>query len=211
MARSRWLLAGRSRSTPVTRSSAGDAAADDGQGPSHRIFVAEIFARLAFGEEQGIHAGERGPPVAAGERQIEHVEEMLVGHHHVGIGRSAVLQDDRARRPQSGRRLDLGEVAAEAGGDRIEGLLGEGRRLLGRDPLALHLIGALRIGQPGVVAQMIANEEQDREAGGEAERQPENIHERIGLVLHQGPEADRQIITPHARFLPPLSFSPCAG
>ena len=185
----------------MTLSSAGTPRRTIGQRLPHRIAIAEMLARLAFGEDERIEAAERGPPVAADERQIEHVEEALIGHHHVGVGRLAVLQHDRAGGVQGGDRLDLREVAPQPGGDRIEGPLREGRRLLGGDPLALHLIGALRIGQPGIVAEMVADEEQDQQAGGEAERQAEDVDEGIGLVLRERPKADRQIVTPHCHSL----------
>src|SRR3546814_12100093 len=62
---------------------------------------------------------------------------------------------------------------------------------------ALHLIDALRLRQPAVVGRLVADVEQEQQARREAQRQTEDVDERIGAALGESPEANRQIVTPH--------------
>src|SRR3546814_11443599 len=61
---------------------------------------------------------------------------------------------------------------------------------------ALHLIDALRLRQPAVVGRLVADVEQEQQARREAQRQTEDVDERIGTALGERPEAHSQIVTP---------------
>jgi hypothetical protein len=62
---------------------------------------------------------------------------------------------------------------------------------------ALDLVDPLGVGQPFVVAGLVADVEQDHQAGGQPDGEADDVDEGVGLALRQGPVADRQIIAPH--------------
>jgi hypothetical protein len=61
----------------------------------------------------------------------------------------------------------------------------------------LHLEDPPGIGQPLVVAHLVADEEKDHQAGRHADGEAEDVDEGVGPILGEGPEAHRQIILPH--------------
>ena len=75
-----------------------------------------------------------------------------------------------------------------------------GSALSSRRADRLDLEDAIGVGQPAVVAGLVADVDEQHQAGGEAESEAEDVDEGVGLAPGQRPEADGQIITPHGLF-----------
>ena len=76
-----------------------------------RIGGAEIFARLAFAEQQASRRCECLPPVALYHRDIEHIEEGRIGLRQILARRDAVAQHAAAVRATGVARADdIGEI-----------------------------------------------------------------------------------------------------
>src|SRR3546814_2676846 len=88
--------------------------------------------------------------------------------------RREILLDCRARRVR--RYLELGFLAG-----------------LARLVPALDLVNPVRIRDPRVVAHLVADVEEDHQARGHADGEAEYVDEGVGLVLGQGPDADRKV------------------
>ena len=69
----------------------------------------------------------------------------------------------------------------------------------------LQLVGVFGVREPLVVALLVADIEEDHDAGGHADREAGDVDDRIGLVLGKRPDRDRPIIPPHSCVLFKLS------
>jgi hypothetical protein len=133
------------------------------------------------------------------QRQLEDVEHRPVGEADIVDGeRFAVAQHGGAAGLDVDRMFDLREIglkplAGDIGGHLQVGMLAG----LGVVIIGLELVDVLRIGQPPVVAGLVADVEEQHQAGGKADRQAKDVDEGIGLVLDQRPDAHRHIIAPH--------------
>ncbi len=181
------------------------AAADDRHRLADDVDSAEALQRLAPAQHQVVDVPQRGGAVAVEEGDVEDPEEALVGPDHRREARLAVAQEDRLGAFGAGDRLDLREILGHRlGDDAVGALLAADLPGLGIGMDALDLEDPVGVRQPLVVAGLVADVEQDHQAGGKADRQADDVDEGVGLALRQGPVADGQIIAPHRlhRFSP---------
>ena len=103
----------------------------------------------------------------------------------------------------AGLNVDAGlYLAAEIGLQPLAGNVGGHLQIVALARLriaiiGLELVGILRIGQRRVIAPLVADVDEQHQAGGEADREAEDVDEGIGLVLGQRPDAHNHVITPH--------------
>ena len=172
--------------------------------PDH-VLAAQQPAGFALREHRGAGLRERRLRVAGNQRKPENVEETIVDQQDVvGRQRLAVAHHDRRARQRVDRAFDLREIRlqtlpGDVGGHLEMALLAGLLALI----VALELVAVLRIGQPRIVARLVADVEQQHQAGGEADAEAEDVDEGIGLVLDQRPDADGHVVAPHiCLFLP---------
>jgi hypothetical protein len=165
--------------------------------PAEHVRRPELLQRLAFRQDERVDVGERGRGRAPDELELEDVEEGGIDVEFVDIDRLPVAKRLHPPRQGDGDRLDLREAGGDRVADRVRAALAAGDRLARLVPRRLHLEDPLAVRQPFVVAGLVAHVEEDEQAGREAEREAEDVDERVGSVLREGAEADRQIIAPH--------------
>ncbi len=184
---------------------AGDAIVGGGAAADHRQRAAEhvggaVALQRSFSvstADPGRASAVRGLPAREGE--AEHVEQRPVDHQHVlDRRRHAVLEDGRSAAERIDELADLREILPEPRardiGRHLQQVALAGRA---RHVMRLELIAVLDVGQRPVVAELVADVEQDQQARGHADRQPQDVDQRIGAVLHQRPHTDGQIVAPH--------------
>ncbi len=175
-----------------------DTLRDQGDRPPDDVVGAETRDRLGLTQHDRID-GREGGCIAAQQRQVDHVEQIAIGEDIIARRqRLAVLDDDGRTAERVDRLIDLREILLEGLARRVGchlqifGLAG----ILAAIP-GLELVDILDAGDPAVEAQLVADEQQDHQAGGHADGEPEDVDERIDPVLEQGPQPDREIIAQH--------------
>ena len=183
------------------------AAADSGDGAAERIRRAEALHRLLAADDETVGAVERGLRIAGEEGDFQDLEEGRVGAQQVGIIGVGAVQENRPVPLGAGDRLDLGEVLGQGLGDHPFGALLELLiPRLGVGVEGLDLVDAAGVRQPLLEARLVADVEQDEDAGGEAQSEAGDVDEGIGPALGQRPETHGKIIAPHR----PNSLSCCS-
>ena len=181
------------------------AAGDPGHRPAQHVGAAEQAPGRGFGENDGVDGGKGGGGIARDQRQTDHVQEIAVGEIDVLDGdRLAVLAERAAGGDEPGRRFDFGELPRHRL-RRDERRLGVASPGGGPGRLdALDLVGALGLRQPIVEAQLVADEEDDQEAAGQAYGEACQVDRGEQGAAPKRLQADGEIIAQHGR-LPPYS------
>ena len=131
----------------------------------------------------------RGSPAANGNwrtsKKRPSTQQHVLGRERFGAAPDHRLGAERVDHALDLREIGLEPLAGDVGGHLQVGFLAG---LLG-SVMGLELVGVLRIGEPLVVGRLVADVEEQHQAGGEADRQAEDVDEGIGLVLDQRPDA----------------------
>ena len=155
-----------------------------------------LFARAASRLRVGGARGGAGAPPR--DRDVEDLEEAGIDVAD-GVDELAVAGAQRlVRLEDADRALDVGGVVLLEGRGGRAGRRGEGDRLAAGDVEgALGGGDAVHVRQPAVVGQLVADEQQDEEAGGEADGQAADVDGGVELVVDEVADRDREVVAQH--------------
>ena len=165
----------------------------------HGVLVAEVLPGNGLRQHDFVDAGQGGPGIAHQKRHVEHVEDRRVGQVEVPFVESPIPVLDHpgvAGRVEPDHFFHFGEVFAHE--------FGRGHHDFGRPDhlvaIALfrdHAVDTVRLPMITVVAEFIADVQQDEEGARDPERQAHHVDERVSLPAVQMAHGHRQVVTEH--------------
>ena len=165
----------------------------------HGILVAEVLPRDGFGQHHLVVAIQRRPGIARQKGHIEDVEDRTVGQIERSLVEPLVAVLDHpgvTRGHETDHVFHFGKVGPDELGYRDQHI-GVLRDLVPLPMFGGHAEYTVRLVVEPVVAQLVADVEQDEKTASDPERQAHDVDERVALLAIQVAESHRKIVAEH--------------
>ena len=174
----------------------------------HGVLVAEVLPGDGLGQHDLVVAAQRGPGIAFQKRDVEDVEDRSVRQVERTFVESPVAVLDHPGvhgRVETHHVFHFGEVFAHLPGRGRHDFGGpDGRAAL--PFLGDHAVDAVRLVVKPVIAQLVADIEQNEQAAGDAERQAHGIDEGVALPAAHVAQGHCDVVPEHG-----ASMSGCSS
>ena len=173
-----------------------------GDRPADRVVLPEVLAGHGLADDHRIRRRERGGGVAAHQGHVEHVEEVAVGPVDPLLVELPVFgreQPGPHRRSNAEHFLRLGKP----GPDEVAQDPGRPRRAVRHnpvDPLSPRVVP--------VVAQLVADVQEDDQAAGHADGEADDVDRGVGPGREDVPPRGEEVMSDHGLVLPLSSREP---